>query len=252
MSDERLRELERRWEETGAVEDEAAYLLERVRAGELTLRRLGLAAYCGHEGARVATEGIPCAGFEHPVASLALGEVQSDEATTQRPSPQTWVQLLQGVVPSAPVVAAAGMIAAADALFVRTHGTDPCATDQRRVVCDVLDRALAPGQPVPAAEAGRVYDWLRESNFASDDLEEATRGYLFAALADLCSAMAALAHDPAQCRVACGDAATNAEGIVNLALGCERHEFQCDHDPEAPLFEGARRWLVAYALAPPE
>ncbi len=35
MSDSKLRELERRWRETQAVEDEAAYLLERVRVGEL-------------------------------------------------------------------------------------------------------------------------------------------------------------------------------------------------------------------------
>ncbi|MDC3379548.1 hypothetical protein OAX78_04635 [Planctomycetota bacterium] len=34
MSDGRLRELERRWKETRAVEDEAAYLLERVRVGK--------------------------------------------------------------------------------------------------------------------------------------------------------------------------------------------------------------------------
>ena len=47
MSDNKLRELERRWKETGSVEDEAAYLLERVRAGELTQERLELAAYCG-------------------------------------------------------------------------------------------------------------------------------------------------------------------------------------------------------------
>ena len=32
MSDAKLRELERRWKETGTVEDEAAYPLERVRA----------------------------------------------------------------------------------------------------------------------------------------------------------------------------------------------------------------------------
>jgi hypothetical protein len=37
MSDERLRELERRWKETGSVEDEAKYLAERVRVGDLTL-----------------------------------------------------------------------------------------------------------------------------------------------------------------------------------------------------------------------
>jgi hypothetical protein len=51
MSDAKLRDLERRWKETGSVEDEAAYLLERVRVGDLTRERLELAAYCGHEGA---------------------------------------------------------------------------------------------------------------------------------------------------------------------------------------------------------
>lgn len=54
MSDEKLRELERRWKETGAVEDEAAYLLERVRAGELTQERLELAARMGNRGAMFA------------------------------------------------------------------------------------------------------------------------------------------------------------------------------------------------------
>ncbi len=51
MSDERLREAERRWKESGSVEDEARYLLERVRAGTLTQERLELAAYCGHHAA---------------------------------------------------------------------------------------------------------------------------------------------------------------------------------------------------------
>ena len=51
MSDERLRELERRWKETGAAQDEAAYLLERVRVGELERGRLELAGYCGYEAA---------------------------------------------------------------------------------------------------------------------------------------------------------------------------------------------------------
>lgn len=35
MSDARLRELERRWRETGSVEDEVAYLRERARTGDL-------------------------------------------------------------------------------------------------------------------------------------------------------------------------------------------------------------------------
>jgi hypothetical protein len=50
-SDSKLRDLERRWRRTGSVEDEAAYLIERVRVGDLTQERLDLAAYCGHEAA---------------------------------------------------------------------------------------------------------------------------------------------------------------------------------------------------------
>ena len=52
MSDADLRELERRFRETGSVEDEAAWLRARVQAGELEQGKLELAAYCGHEGAR--------------------------------------------------------------------------------------------------------------------------------------------------------------------------------------------------------
>jgi hypothetical protein len=48
VSDERLRVLERRWKETGSVEDEAAWLRERVRVGDLSENRLEVAAYLGH------------------------------------------------------------------------------------------------------------------------------------------------------------------------------------------------------------
>ena len=54
MSDERLRELERRWKETRAVQDEAACLSERVRSGNLDRERLRLAAYLGNEASREA------------------------------------------------------------------------------------------------------------------------------------------------------------------------------------------------------
>jgi hypothetical protein len=57
LSDERLRDLRRRWEASGQLEDEAAYLRERVRAGELTSDRLELAALCRHLGARAALGG---------------------------------------------------------------------------------------------------------------------------------------------------------------------------------------------------
>ena len=52
MSDEHLRELERRYLETGSVEAEQAYLEGRVRAGELSPSRFRLAALCGHAAAR--------------------------------------------------------------------------------------------------------------------------------------------------------------------------------------------------------
>ena len=63
MTDTKLRELERRWKESNAAEDEAAYLLERVRVGDLEKEKLELAAYCGHEGARLALgdEALPTA-----------------------------------------------------------------------------------------------------------------------------------------------------------------------------------------------
>jgi hypothetical protein len=58
VSDERLRELERRFRASGSVEDEAAWLRARVQAGELEQSKLELAAYC-----------------DQPAAVLVLGEV---------------------------------------------------------------------------------------------------------------------------------------------------------------------------------
>ncbi len=47
MSDGRLRELERRWKESGSVDDGAAWLRARLRAGTIDRDRLLLAAYMG-------------------------------------------------------------------------------------------------------------------------------------------------------------------------------------------------------------
>src|SRR5687768_1848904 len=63
MSDTKLRDLERRWKETGTAADEAAYLLERVRVGDLTEERLRVAASCGHEAARVAVAAVGLANL---------------------------------------------------------------------------------------------------------------------------------------------------------------------------------------------
>ncbi len=55
MSDEHLRALERAWKESGSAEHEAAYLLERIRVGDLEQERLELAAILGHRTARLAS-----------------------------------------------------------------------------------------------------------------------------------------------------------------------------------------------------
>lgn len=56
MSDRRIRSLERRWHESGALEDEVAYLRARVSADLLTVAELEIAALCGHAGAWHARE----------------------------------------------------------------------------------------------------------------------------------------------------------------------------------------------------
>ena len=54
MSDLALRKLERRAKETGAIEDAAAWLRERVRLGLASAGKLSLAAYCRSPVARLA------------------------------------------------------------------------------------------------------------------------------------------------------------------------------------------------------
>lgn len=53
MTDSRLRELERRWKETGSPKDEELYLRECLRTGRLSEEQLALAAFCTHSVAQV-------------------------------------------------------------------------------------------------------------------------------------------------------------------------------------------------------
>ncbi|MBX3472155.1 MAG: hypothetical protein KF878_35330 [Planctomycetes bacterium] len=53
MADARLLEAWRRWRQAGTVLSEAAYLLERVRAGELAAERVAFAAAFGRPSARL-------------------------------------------------------------------------------------------------------------------------------------------------------------------------------------------------------
>jgi len=56
VPDQRLQRLHRAWRASSSSEDEALWLRERVRVGELTPARLRLAANCGHLAARLALE----------------------------------------------------------------------------------------------------------------------------------------------------------------------------------------------------
>jgi len=53
MSDERLRELERRWKETGSAHDESVLINERMRVGRATPARLWSAGLLGSAAARM-------------------------------------------------------------------------------------------------------------------------------------------------------------------------------------------------------
>lgn len=57
MTDTRLQQLKRAWEASGSVDDEAAYLRERVRVGDLSIERAELTAYCGSTAAERALGG---------------------------------------------------------------------------------------------------------------------------------------------------------------------------------------------------
>lgn len=57
MSDDELRTHERRFRETRAVADEAAWIAARVRASELSATQVAVAALCGHEAAMAAAMG---------------------------------------------------------------------------------------------------------------------------------------------------------------------------------------------------
>lgn len=79
MSDERVRELERRWKETGTLEDEVAYLGERTRSGDLPRARLVLAAQLDHPAARRLL-GENCPALIQDVGVWILALIEDKEA----------------------------------------------------------------------------------------------------------------------------------------------------------------------------
>ncbi len=78
MSDDRLRELERRFHMEGTVEAEAAWIGVRAQAGELPRERLRLAAFLGHPAARVAIGSPPQQPTELWEWAIALASFGSE------------------------------------------------------------------------------------------------------------------------------------------------------------------------------
>lgn len=66
MTDQRLRELERRFRETGTPEAEEAWFRERVRAGELVADQVRLGAYCGYRPALLLASSVSPWDRERP------------------------------------------------------------------------------------------------------------------------------------------------------------------------------------------
>lgn len=79
MSDVDLRILEQRWRSTGAASDQAAWLVERVRRGDLSRSDANLAAYLAHQGAVRAfpesAKSVPVTKTEFVEWTNGLGEI---------------------------------------------------------------------------------------------------------------------------------------------------------------------------------
>ena len=81
MTDTRLRNLERRFQATGSVQDEAAWITERLRVGELARDQVELAAWLGHAAALTTVS----------LAVIVLGLRVPDHLVV-------WMEFLVGVV----------------------------------------------------------------------------------------------------------------------------------------------------------
>ncbi len=203
MSDARLRELERRWKETNSPDDEAAYLLERVRVGDLTRERLELAAYCGQEGASRALGGSAPTPSHDLVAWVGGLEQWGERAVTLAAAAiavgvlpvyerETGDRLLRGVVEAARQYAAAPSGALAYALDVAGQGAglgrrpQPAWTRAGRESFVCLQRALGCVWTQACGEGGfDAVSELREAAQAGQAIlhAEVLRGVISAAVA---------------------------------------------------------------------
>lgn len=146
MSDAQVRELERRWRATGAPEDQAAWILARVRTGELRIERIELAALCGEAGARAALVALRGAGAD-PVASGAI------------PPPEDLGRFLQALDARDPLACARAALELARCVVAAdpSPGADP----EVEAALTAAEAVLVDPSPLRGADAAHAADALR-------------------------------------------------------------------------------------------
>lgn len=98
MSDQRFRELQRRWESTRSVDDEVALLQQALRTGALDSAKVRLAAMFGHPAAQIV--GATSGAFpERPTMSDVRGSIAPEIAAAGSPTVARAVAALADLIP---------------------------------------------------------------------------------------------------------------------------------------------------------
>lgn len=136
MTDEHLRDAERRWRESGDADAQGTFLLALVRAGELPGERVRLAAYCGHAGA---------------IAALGPTEVP--------PAPREWAAGLMDYPREASVAALLRLARDRLSAWQQARPND----DRPALAIEAAQRWLQAPAPDAASEAQRLGRDAREA-----------------------------------------------------------------------------------------
>lgn len=168
MTDLALRELERRWRASGTDDDRTLWLVARVRAGDLTLDRVRLAAHAGDASARAAADApAPPRGLSDWVAGFERWGAEATARVALAAARSALPQLVRGSNPNPELprllaAAEAAVLAgpsAAHPARLRLHigRAEHFATDDAGV--SVVEAAQAAHLRAIAAEADVVGPW---------------------------------------------------------------------------------------------
>lgn len=221
VTDGRLREAERRWRQSGSIDDEAAFLRERVRTGALPPTRLEVAAACGH----------PAAARALPAPTRGLFGRAFDQVREALTGDEPWRRLRR----FAPEVKVRAALAVARPTFAAAGATGEVAAAAARALAATEAWLAAPSEARAAAAseaAADLYDLINRE-FTAEVADSLQWAVCVAAAADTIETPASLDT----CHLAAGAARALARGA----------------DP-ATAEDGAAVWrlaaqdLVAWAL----